>query len=299
MDQSMLSRRELIKRAGAAGLVLPFAGGVLAGCGSSGGASASGPAAGGDALAHLKQVGVARLAIANEPPYTKVTTDGQVTGASPDIARAVFKLLGVGNVEGVITPYDAMIPGLNANRWDVITAGLFMKKSRCAQIIYSEPDVVSTESFAVKPGNPKGIGSVADVKANDVKIGVLPGGYEDGILKDAKVPQAKVVKVPDGRSGIEALQAGRIDAFFLPTLSLNALKGSGPAFDVTPPVKDAPPTGAGAGFRKSDTKLRDAYNAKMDVLKKNGEFDRILAKWGFSGKAARSVTTKQLCNTPG
>ena len=55
----------------------------------------------------------------------------------------------------MVTPYASMIPGLNANRWDAITAGLFMKQSRCGQVSYSEPVIVSTESFAVPKGTPR------------------------------------------------------------------------------------------------------------------------------------------------
>lgn len=293
MESSGLSRRQLLKRVGAASIAIPLGGSVasgLAGC-SSGTTE--------DALAHVKQVGTARLAIADEPPYTKINPDGSVTGAAPDIARSVLKRLGVSNVEGIVTPYEAMIPGLQARRWDLITAGLFMKRSRCAEILYSEPDIVSTESFAVPRGNPKGITTVAHLKRERVKVGVLPGSFEEGILKTAGVAASQMVSVQDGRSGVEALESGRIDAFFLPTLSLKDFKETGGSFDVTPPVKDAPKTGAGAGFRKTDRGFRDAYNAKMDVLKRSGEFDRILAKWGFSGRVARSVTTAELCRTPG
>ena len=178
MGSTGISRRDLLKTAGFATLAAPLGTGLLAGCGDTTGAP------GGGALDNLKRLGKARLAIANEPPYTKVKTDGSVTGAAPEVARAVLKNMGIDDVEGVVTPYDAMIPGLNARRWDIITAGLFMKRSRCAQVLYSDPVLVSTESFGVKPGNPKGLKNLDDVKAKpDVKIGVLKGAFEAGLAK--------------------------------------------------------------------------------------------------------------------
>lgn len=302
MDDSTLSRREMLRRATAAGLVLPLSGGLLAACGDDGGGATAGSGSGSGGpglLEQLKRTGVARIAIANEPPYTSVEPDGNVTGAEPEIARAVLKGLGIGEVQGVVTPYEAMIPGLKARRWDMITAGLFMKQSRCAEILYSEPTVVSTESFAVKPGNPLGLKTIADAQANpDVKVGVLPGGFEDGILKEEQFPGGQIVKVQDGRSGIEALGAGRIDAFFLPTLSLDALRDGGD-FEVTPPVEDAPVTGAGHGFRKQDKAFRDAYNAEFKKIKDSGEFARILKPWGFPADAAIETTAAELCKTEG
>lgn len=297
MDNATLSRREMLKRATAAGLVLPFSGGLLAACGDDEGPS--GTSGGPGILEQLQRTGVARIAIANEPPYTKIEADGTVTGAEPEIARAVLKLLEIGEVQGVVTPYDAMIPGLQARRWDMITAGLFMKQSRCAEILYSEPTVVSTESFAVEPGNPLELSTIADVKGKpDLKVGVLTGAFEEGILREAQVPDGQIVAVEDGRSGIEALGAGRVDAFFLPTLSLDALQ-DGDDFEVTPAVEDAPVTGAGHGFRKSDGAFRDAYNQKFQEIKDNGEFARILKPWGFPADAAMETTAEELCKTEG
>ena len=108
-------------------------------------------------LEQLKAQGFARLAIANEPPYTAVAADGKVSGAAPDVAREVFKRLGVEDVVASISEYGAMIPGLQAGRFDVVTAGLFMKPERCAAVAYSEPVLCDAEAMLVKKGNPKAL----------------------------------------------------------------------------------------------------------------------------------------------
>ena len=294
MRSSKFSRRQFLRGGGAAALAVPV-GGFLASC------SFTQPGTGkpaGSTLDQIKQQGHARIAIGNEPPYTQILPDGTVTGAEPDVVRGVMKMLGVGDIQGIVTPYESMIPGLNANNWDIIAAGLFMKQSRCSQIRYSEPEIVSTESFAVPSGNPKNLTSVAAIKSNPaVKVAVLPGGFEDGALKSANVPAEQVVNIPDGRSGIEAVQAGRADAFFLPTLSLNSLKTSG--IDITAPIKDVQQTGSGAGFRKSDADLANAYDEKLKAFKETPEYAQILAKWGFSADAVKGVTREQLCGNAG
>lgn len=267
---------------------------LLAACGGDNGATAEG---GGDTLERMRAQGYARLAIANEPPYTKVETDGTVAGAEPEIAAAVLEMLGIPEVQGVVTPYASMIPGLQADRWDMITAGLFMKQSRCQEVAYTEPVIVSTESFLVAEGNPKGVQTVAGAKQAGLDVAVLPGAFEEGILKTAGFPPAQIVAVPDARSGVDALKAGRADAFLLPTLSLEEIKPKG--FDVTPPIPDAPRTGSGAAFRKSDVALRDAYNEKLAEFKQTPEFEAILTKWGFSAEAVEGVTAEELCQNPG
>lgn len=294
-----LSRRSLLRGLGLAAVAVPAAG-LLGSCSTTSGAGTGSPGGAKDLLALGRQQGYLRVAIANEPPYTKVNTDGTVTGCEPDVFRAVCKKLGIKDIQGIVTPYESMIPGLQANRWDAITAGLFMKQSRCSQVDYSEPVIVSTESFAVPKGNPKNITKVQDVIDNSsLKIAVLPGGFEEGILQTAKVPGSQEVKVTDGRSGLEAVKSGRADAFFLPTLSLKALQKTDNSFDVTPPVGDAPKTGSGAAFRQSDSDFVATYNKQLAQFKQTPEFADILTKWGFDPAAVKGVTAAELCKNPG
>jgi len=293
-----LSRRNVLRGAGVAALGVAVGGWATA-CSS---VAAGGPASGGasNLLEVAKAQGFLRVGIANEPPYTQVNTDGTVSGCEPDVLRAVCQRMGIKDVQGIITPYESMIPGLNANRWDVIAAGLFMKQSRCSQVLYSEPVIVSTESFATPKGNPKGITSVASILADkSLKIAVLPGGFEEGVLKTANVPAAQQVKINDGRSGIEAVKANRADAFMLPTLSLRALAKDDSSFDVTDPLKDAPRTGSGAAFRKTDSSFHDAYNTELAAFKKTSGFSDILTKWGFDPAVVQGVTAQELCQTAG
>lgn len=264
------------------------------------GESADGGSSEQSTLDRAMEDGYLRVAIANEPPYTQVNPDGTVTGAEPDILRAVLKTMGIDDIEGVTTPYESMIPGLDADRWDVVAAGLFMKESRCAAVAYSEPVIVSTESFGVPEGNPKSINTVQDILDNpDLKIAVLTGGFEEGILNTAEVPSKQQVLVKDARSGLEAVGANRADAFMLPTLSLRDLIEDGDGYEVTEPIEDAPRTGSGAAFRKDDTELLEAYNEALAEFKQTDEFAEILTEWDFDPEAVEGVTSEELCQNEG
>ena len=93
-----------------------------------------------ETLKRLKKQGYATVAVANEPPYSDIKTDGYVTGAAPDVARAVLNMLGVPELKAEVIMYGAMIPALQARRVDMATSGLYIKPDRCESIIYSEPD---------------------------------------------------------------------------------------------------------------------------------------------------------------
>jgi len=249
-------------------------------------------------LDDLKAQGFARIAIANEPPFTAVAADGSVSGAAPDVAREVFKRLGVPEVVASISEYGAMIPGLQARRHDVITAGLFMKPERCAAVAYSEPVLCDAEALLLPLGNPKGFQSYADIAADPTaKIGAPGGGTEEKLALDAGVPRDRVIVVPDGQSGVKMLQDGRIDVYSLPVLSISDLmaKAADPNLEMFAPVVGAPVYCDGAAFHKDDTALRDAFDVELAKMKESGEFAAIIEPYGFSAAAAISTSRAELC----
>lgn len=249
-------------------------------------------------LDQLKEQGFARVAIANEPPFTAVAADGKVSGAAPDVARVIFEKLGVPEIVASISEYGAMIPGLQARRHDVVTAGLFMKPERCAAVAYSEPVLCDAEALLVKKGNPKGFASYADIAAAEgATVGAPGGGTEEKLALDAGVPRDRVIVVPDGQSGLKMVQDGRIDAYSLPVLSINDLmkKANDPNLEVVAPVQGAPVYCDGAAFHKDDTALRDAFDVELAKLKESGEFAKIIEPYGFSAAAAMSTSRDKLC----
>lgn len=256
------------------------------------------PAQASEALDKLKAQGFARIAIANEPPFTAVKPDGTVSGAGPDVARAVFKKLGVDDVAASISEYGAMIPGLQAGRHDVVTAGLFMKPERCEAVAYSEPILCDAEALLVKKGNPKGFKTYKDI-ADDktATVGAPGGGTEERLALEAGVPRERVIVVPDGQSGLKMLQDGRIDAYSLPVLSINDLakKADDPNIEVFAPVVNAPIYCDGAAFRKDQTALRDEFDKALAELKASGDFAKIIEPYGFSADAAMATTREEQC----
>ncbi|MER9304288.1 ectoine/hydroxyectoine ABC transporter substrate-binding protein EhuB [Mesorhizobium sp. M0496] len=249
-------------------------------------------------LEQLKQQGFARVAIANEPPYTAVAADGKVSGAAPDVAREVFKRLGVKDIVASISEYGAMIPGLQAGRFDVVTAGLFMKPERCQSVAYSEPVLCDGDAFLVRKGNPKGLKSYESIaKDPSAIVGGPGGGLEEKHAFKAGVPRDRLIVVPDAQSGLKMVQDGRIDAYALPILSINDLmkKANDPNLEVVAPVEGSSISCDGAAFKKGDEALRDAFDVELAKMKKSGEFAKIIEPYGFSAEAAMSTTREKLC----
>src|SRR5690606_32327848 len=104
---------------------------AAAGCGSPSDAST---------YERVRDTGVLRIGYANEAPFAyQDSTTGELTGEAPAIVRLVADDLGIAEVEGVLTEFGSLIPGLLAGRFDMIAAGMYVTPARCAQVAFSEP----------------------------------------------------------------------------------------------------------------------------------------------------------------
>ena len=104
-------------------------------------------------LESLKQSGTITVGFAGEAPYS-FEENGQLTGATVALHREIFKNLGIDDVEGVNTDFGALIPGLQANRFDAVSAGMSILPQRCEQAAFGDPEFNYTTALMVPSGNP-------------------------------------------------------------------------------------------------------------------------------------------------
>jgi len=248
-------------------------------------------------LEALKAQGYATIGIANEPPFSEVKPDGTLTGAAPDVAKAVMQKLGVPEVRYQIVDYGAMIPGLQAGRFDFIAAGLYINPKRCAAILFSEPDVCGAEAFAVEAGNPHKLKTYEDIAKAGITMATCGGCAEYDYAKKAGVAEANIVVAPDPQSGLKMLQSGRVKAYALggPVIHDLLAKANDHKLEIVNPVEGLPPSCAGAGFRKEDEAFRNAYDAALKDLKAGDAFPPLVDTYGFSSVVAKQATREQLC----
>jgi len=251
-----------------------------------------------DTLKRLKKQGYATVAVANEPPYSDIKSDGYVGGAAPDIARAVLKKLGVKDLKAKVIMYGAMIPALQARRVDMATSGLYIKPIRCKSIIYSEPDLCGAEAFAVPKGNPNNLATYEDIAANpSLKMTTCAGCAEEKYALDRGVKPSQIKYFSDPPSGIKMLQQGRVDVFALSGLGTQDLlkKTKDPNLELVMPVKGVPMGCAGTAFNMDDKEFRAEFNMALAAIKATGEFAAIIEPYGFSAEATASKSYLGQC----
>ncbi|RZQ59366.1 ectoine/hydroxyectoine ABC transporter substrate-binding protein EhuB [Amycolatopsis suaedae] len=290
------TRRDFFRRSAVMGAVAVGGPTLLAACESTGG--------GGDTLQAAKDAKTIKIGIANEAPYGFTDQSGRVTGEAPEVARAVFKALGIDNAQPTAVPFDQLIPALNAKQFDVVSAGMNITAKRCEAAAFSIPDYSALTALLVPKGNPQQILKLEDVAAKKVKVAVLSAAVEKGYLTSAGVAEDQIQTLDSQDNMLRSVVDGRVYAAVLTDISLKDLvkKNPGSAVEVTPgfePVENGKPVVSAGGFvfRKEDNSLREAFNAELKKLHESGQWVQITAPFGFTqaNLPKPDVTTERLC----
>lgn len=273
----------------------------LAACGGGDGGGES--EAGDDHLAELQDSGTITVGIAGEEPYSFLDESGEPTGATIALHEAVFAEMGIDTVEATVVDFNSLIPGLNAGRFDAVSAGMSILPDRCENALFSDPEISYTTALMVPEGNPEGLQTMQDMEDTDLTVAAMTAAIEQGYAEDTGI-DLMTVDAPE--DGLEAVVAGRADAFALTGISLRALaeRNADAPVEVTDPfvavVNGVEQVGAGATvFAQGDEALRDAYNeAYHSVVGSADDFVGIAGEFGFTDAEfpPEDVTTEMLCN---
>lgn len=255
-----------------------------------------------DTLERIKDAGFVRVGFANEAPYAFATSAGKLTGEAPEIAKAILAKMGVAEVDGVLTEFGSLIPGIKASRFDIIAAGMFINPKRCEQIAFSEPTYKIAQAFLVKAGNPKNIKDYDTIAANtDLKLAVMAGAVEKGYAEKAGVADSQLVNLPDPPSLLAAVKAGRADAAALTTLSIgNLVEKGGDDVAMTDPIEVAGGESVvgygGFGFRTEDKALVAEFNKHLKEFIGSDAHKELVHEFGFGRDyMLPDKTTAELC----
>lgn len=263
------------------------------------------PACANDVLTKLKASKTARVGFANEAPFSFQQPDGSLAGADYDVAKVILGKLGIVKLEGVLVSFPSLLPGLLANRFDIVAAGLYIRKDRCAQVLFSEPNVVVSDTLVVLKDNPKKLHSYKDVAANkSVKIGATSGTAVVKNALDGGIPQEQIVEFSDTTSSLAALRAGRTDGAFQTTVTAgwtvrhakDGLVEVAMPFDAVKTNGQRVTNYTGFVFAKDAPELRDAFDRELKTFMGTPEHIAILEKYGLTpAEIPKDITTAKLC----
>lgn len=226
---------------------------------------------------------------------------GKAVGIDPDIADALGKQLGV-KFEFQSGKFAQLIVGLQAKRFNVVISGMSDTKNRQNGI---DPDsgkkvgngvdfvdyFTAGTSILVQKGNPKGIKSLDDLCGQVVAL--QQGTTSEGVAKaqSAKCTKGgeKAITLQTFDTDPEALLrlkqgASVADLNDFPVAAYNAkTSGGGKDFEVVGEQIEAGPYGIAVS--KENTHLRDALQAAMSAIIKDGAYQKVLQKWNVTDGA--------------
>jgi polar amino acid transport system substrate-binding protein len=257
-------------------------------------------------LDRILREGVVRIGYANEAPYAYLDRrSARLTGEAPEIAQEIFRRMGVERVEGVLTEFGSLIPGLKAGRFDLIAAGMYVLPKRCREIAFSRPTYRIGEAFLVKAGNPMKLHAYADAATHPgARVGVVAGSVELAYARGSGIPDDRLFVLPDVPSAVAALQAGRIDAYAGTSLTVRDMlnKANDPGLERATPfegpvVRGETRSGYGAfGIRKEDRSLLEAVNEGLEAFIGSAAHLDLVKPFGFDTQALPGdVSTESLC----
>jgi polar amino acid transport system substrate-binding protein len=120
-------------------------------------------------LKEVQDRGTVRIAVANEIPYGYMDMSGKAKGAGPEVAQHIMDELGIKKIEWITTNFGSLIPGLRANRFDMVSAEMAILPQRCKEVLFSEPNTSYGEGLLVAKGNPDDIHTFEAFAKNDKK----------------------------------------------------------------------------------------------------------------------------------
>ena len=241
-----------------------------------------------------------RLGFANEIPWAYPGENNKPLGFVNAITVGILKEMGYTNLEPVVTDWGGLIPGLKANRFDIITGGMYILNSRCQNVAFSEPIGIFGDAFIVAKGNPKGLQNYKDLVAKNAKFVTGAGFNTVEAAKDEGVDEKNIMQVPGMTEILAAVRSGRADAGGLTYFSaLNLAKEAGDAIEVTNPsaLPEKYLNWVGIGFRKEDSDFLKKFDTALNSYLGSEEMLNDVKQYGYTkNQLPGDMNTEWVCS---
>lgn len=205
-------------------------------------------------------------------PFNYYDENNNLTGFDVEIGKALAEKMGM-EPKPVTAPWDSLINGLQAKRYDAILGSMTITEERKKQVDFSDPYYVSGGQLFVHKGS--GIKSAADLK-KDTKLGVLTTSTYD---QAARKYSQNIVNYQSDETALRDLDAGRLQAVItdrfvgklaIAKTGLKNIEISGNLLFVEE---------VGIAFRQDDDALREKVNKALKEIKDDGTYLQISNKY--------------------
>ncbi|MFY0545989.1 transporter substrate-binding domain-containing protein [Brevibacillus sp. H7] len=204
------------------------------------------------------------------PPYNYMNKDNQLEGFDVDISNELAKRLGV-KPELIAIPWDSMIPGLLAKKYDIIVSDMAITEERKKKVDFSDP-YFHTGQMLFVPANST-IKDPSEIKGK--KIGVT---ISTTAAEIATQLGADVVLFKSDFLAFSDMANGRLEGF-ITDQGVGARIMMDNKYDGKSVGNLLNTEAAGITIRKEDTALKEKINKALADMKNDGTFEAISKKW--------------------
>ena len=247
--------------------------------------------------AEIKSRGTIRVGSQQTFPPVEFREPGktEVVGVSRDLLDEVAKRLGL-KIEYVQGEYAALIPGVEADRFDIASGGISDTEEREQKLDFVNY-MVSGGSLLTLSTNTDKLATIDDFCGKSVATMLgsrtIMGAVEaasDRCTKAGKQPirAEQLPSAPDARMQVDLK---RVDAYIgdLPALAYMRTQFPG-KYNIVGNGYILTPYITSWGFAKNRTGLRDATQRALQSMLDDGTYKQTLDKWGMGGGALPKIT---------
>jgi len=241
-------------------------------------AAAAGPAVGSPPL--LQEGKLVMSINATLPPIQYVDENGELKGMRVELGEELARRLGL-EAEWINIQFDAMIPGLDGDRWDMINTGLYFTEERVA-LMELIPFQLNAISISVPAGNPAGVDATADLAGQTVAVEI--GGYEERNIREIDAEQVAAGLEPmeirtfnTFADSYQALAAGQVDAVVSSDAGAKFYGDRGSFARAISGLRGSPATLA---FKSRE--LAEVVAAVLNEMKADGAYRELLDRYGVT-----------------
>ncbi len=240
---------------------------------------------------HISVIHPGILSVGSDTTYppmeSKDLQHGGYKGADVDLANALARAMGLKGARIVPTTFSSIIPALQRRNFDVIMSSLNDTPDRRKQISFVDYMKLSAaEAILVPRSGSLHVGGYPGICGHSISVQAGTAELDDVNSANKRCKSKIDIKSYNlDTDAFQALASGHVDAyttdlpvalFYLKAHS-SAVRFAGPAFG----------SGAryGIGVPKNATGLRAALISALRKLHVNGQYMRILKKYGLGGTA--------------
>lgn len=224
-----------------------------------------------------------KMTVATEAAYPPMefTKDGKIVGLGSDVLAEVAKDLGA-EVEQIDLPFQGILPGLLANKFDFVATSVGINAERAKRYAYTMPIGENSSTIIKKAGAT--IAGIPDLKGKVVATQLassmepIARGIDDKLKAEGE-GFSELKLFPSFNECILSVGNGTADAALAPLPVVNYLMTQRPGiFEVVGRASEKPSYVAWV-VRPEDKDLREAINKTLKRLHDSGKWAELQQKW--------------------